>query len=237
MGKASNPIAVFDSGVGGISVLREMVKIMPHEDFLYYGDSKNAPYGTKTKEEVRNLTIQHVQEFLDAGCKAVAVACNTATSAAVATLREMYPDLPLVGIEPALKPAALYKEHGKVLVMATPMTIREGKFQHLLDQYADTATVYQLPCAGLMEFVEGGHYNSKEIKTYHYKCSMSFKKDTYEKRINRKLCAATHKWCKKYSHFSISLTWYGSCRHYSRNRTSKSHKERYNTSSGKTYFS
>jgi len=188
MEKANSPIAVFDSGVGGISVLREMVKIMPHEDFLYYGDSKNAPYGTKTKEQVRELTIGHVQDFLDAGCKAVAIACNTATSAAVATLREMYPELPLVGIEPALKPAALYKEHGRVLVMGTPMTIREGKFQHLLDEYGENCTVYQLPCPGLMEFVEGGHYNSKEVYDFLDQLLYDYK----DNRVDAAVLGCTH---------------------------------------------
>ncbi len=169
MEKNENPIAVFDSGVGGISVLREMVKLMPHEDFIYYGDSLHAPYGTKTTEEVRELTISHVKNFLAEGDKAVAIACNTATSAAVATLRTMFPELPLVGIEPALKPAALFAsetERKKVLVMATPMTIREKKFQHLLEEYGGMAKIIQLPCPGLMEFVEGGHYNSKEVSDF-----------------------------------------------------------------------
>lgn len=183
MSDKNSPIAVFDSGVGGISVLREMVKIMPHEDFLYYGDSKNAPYGTKTKEQVRELTIQHVQDFLDMGCKAVAIACNTATSAAVASLRQMYPDLPLVGIEPALKPAVQFKKNPRVLVMATPMTIREGKFQHLLDEYGEGATVYQLPCPGLMEFVEGGHYNSKEVYDFLEQLLYDYKDDQVDAAV------------------------------------------------------
>ncbi len=160
------PIAVFDSGVGGISVLREMVKLMPNENFMYYGDSKNAPYGTKSVEEVRRLTIAHTQDFLKQGAKAVAIACNTATSAAVRVLREMYPQLPLVGIEPALKPAVLHKERGRILVMATPMTIREEKFQHLLSQYEDRAIIYQLPCPGFMEFVENGKLDSPELNAY-----------------------------------------------------------------------
>ena len=164
-----NPIAVFDSGVGGISFLREMVKLMPGEDFIYYGDSRHAPYGTKTTEEVRSLTISHVKNFLAEGDKAVAIACNTATAAAVAELRRLYPTLPLVGIEPALKPAALFAEETKrktVLVMATPMTIREEKFHRLLDVYRKDAKIIPLPCPGLMEFVESGHYNSKAVTDF-----------------------------------------------------------------------
>ena len=169
MGENRNPIAVFDSGVGGISVLREMVRLMPHEDFIYYGDSLHAPYGTKTTEEVRRLTISHVKNFMAEGDKAVAIACNTATSAAVAALRKMYPALPLVGIEPALKPAALYAaetERKRVLVMATPMTIREEKFHRLLEEYRGNAEIIPMPCPGLMEFVESGHYNSKAVTDF-----------------------------------------------------------------------
>ena len=128
----NSAIGFFDSGVGGISVLREMVKLMPYEDFLYFGDSKNAPYGTKSTDVVRQLTVAHTQEFLRRGAKAVAIACNTATSAAVRVLREMYPEVPLVGIEPALKPAVEEFPTGHVLVLATPMTVREEKFHKLV---------------------------------------------------------------------------------------------------------
>lgn len=160
------PIAVFDSGVGGISVLREMVKIMPNENYLYFGDSKNAPYGTKSTEEVRRLTINKVEEFMAYPVKACAIACNSATSAAVRLLREKYPYLPLVGIEPALKPASLYKRHPRVLVLATPMTIKEEKFKNLLARYEDKATIYALPCPGLMEYVEDGKYNTPEVSNF-----------------------------------------------------------------------
>ena len=91
------PIAIFDSGLGGVSVLREMVKLMPTEDMYYFGDSANAPYGTKSIDEVRKMTISHVEDFMSMGCKGVVIACNTATSAAVRRLREMYPELPIVG--------------------------------------------------------------------------------------------------------------------------------------------
>lgn len=161
--KLQEPIAVFDSGMGGISVLRELVRVMPKERFYYYGDSKNAPYGTKTKEEVHRLTSLHVRDFLRRGVKGVCIACNTATSAAVRPLREAYPDLPLVGIEPALKPATSFMEHPKVLVMATPMTIREEKFHNLLKKYGEEADVYPLACPGLMEYVEAGKGGSEEV--------------------------------------------------------------------------
>ena len=127
------PIAVFDSGVGGISVLKELVRQMPNEDFLFFGDSANAPYGTKPTEEVRRLTIEATQRFMEAGAKGVTIACNTATSAAVRTLRQMYPDFPIVGIEPALKPAVEHCPGEKVLVLATPVTIREEKFHRLFE--------------------------------------------------------------------------------------------------------
>ena len=167
MTKKNNPIAAFDSGMGGISVLREMVRLMPQEDFLYYGDSANAPYGTKTLEEVRKLTIGHIRNLVENyHAKAVAVACNTATSAAVRILRKMYPNLPLVGVEPAIKPAVMACDHPRVLVMATPMTIREEKFQTLEQQYEDRATIYQLPCPGLMEYVEKGVLSGKELDDF-----------------------------------------------------------------------
>ena len=161
-----HPIAVFDSGMGGISVLRELVKVMPNEDYIYFGDSANAPYGTRTTEEVRELTLGHARRFFDEGVKGIVIACNTATSAAVRVMRQMYPEIPIVGIEPALKPAATFMEHPKVLVMATPMTIREEKFRLLLEQYQDRAEVIPMPCPGLMDFVERGDLDGKDLEAY-----------------------------------------------------------------------
>ena len=132
MSTDNRPIGVLDSGLGGISVLRELVKLMPGEDFIYYGDSANAPYGTRTPEEVIDLTKKDVEFLLERGAKAIVVACNTATSAGIQILRERYTDIPVIGIEPALKPAVLSKQNPKVLVMATPMTLREEKFHHLM---------------------------------------------------------------------------------------------------------
>lgn len=160
------PIGVFDSGVGGISVLRELVKQMPNEDYIYFGDSIHAPYGTKSLEEVRELTISNIQFLLEEGAKSIVVACNTATSAAVAKLRTMYPELPLVGIEPAIKPAVLYKKNSRVIVMATPMTLGQEKFQKLMSLYENMADIVPLPCPGLMEFVEKGKLNGDDLMKY-----------------------------------------------------------------------
>jgi glutamate racemase len=162
----SRPIGVFDSGVGGISVLRELVRIMPNENYIYYGDSGNAPYGTKTLEEVRTLTRAHANELFSRGAKGLVVACNTATSAAVRILREEYPQIPIVGIEPAVKPAVSFMEHPRVLVMATPMTIREEKFKRLMAQYEDRGEILPLPCPGLMNFVERGDLDGEDVRKY-----------------------------------------------------------------------
>lgn len=166
MENQDRPIGVFDSGIGGISVLRELYAIMPEEDYIYFGDSVHAPYGTKTLAQVRELTVANVKELLRQGAKGIVVACNTATSAAVRILRNMYPELPLVGIEPALKPAALQPGHPKVLVMATPMTIREEKFQRLVEQYEFDADIIGLPCPGLMEFVEAGNTDGEDLRDF-----------------------------------------------------------------------
>ncbi len=154
--KKDQPIAVMDSGVGGISVLAALVKQMPHEDFLYFGDSENAPYGQKSREAVLSLTRSHLESFLSRGIKAFVIACNTATSAAARSLREEYPDLPIIGIEPAVKPAAFVSDNPTVLVMATPLTLREEKFNHLAERFEGKARILPCPAAGLVELVEAG---------------------------------------------------------------------------------
>lgn len=153
--KKSNlsPIGVFDSGVGGISTLRELVRQLPEESFLYYGDDAHAPYGTRPTDEVRALTADCIAELVNAGVKAVVLACNTATAAAAAYLRECYPDLPIIGAEPALKPAVM-AGHRKIGVMATPTTLREQKFRALVDRFGGKAQILPLPAPGLVELIE-----------------------------------------------------------------------------------
>ena len=157
-----NYIAVFDSGVGGISVLRHLVRLMPEERFLYLGDSANAPYGTRSREEVRKLSFDAAAKLQERGIKALVVACNTATSAAINELRYANPGLIVIGIEPALKLAADKFPGGRIGVMATPMTLREQKFAALMERCEGKCAIHKLPAPGLVELIEGGKADSPE---------------------------------------------------------------------------
>lgn len=157
-------IAVFDSGVGGISVLRQLRRILPQESFLYFGDSANAPYGIRSTAQVQELTLAAAEKLLHYPVKALVVACNTATAAAIGVLREKYPDLIIVGIEPALKLAADHFPGGRIGVMATAVTLREEKFDLLLHRFGDSSTVSKIPAPGLVELVEAGKAESAEAE-------------------------------------------------------------------------
>ncbi len=154
-------IGVFDSGVGGISVLRELVKLMPEENYLYFGDSANAPYGSRTTCQVRQLTLEKAAYLYSRGMKALVIACNTATSAAINVLRETYPDLIIIGIEPALKVAADRYPDGHIGVMATPITLNEEKFNHQLARFPQIQTE-KIPITGLVEQIEAGIVNTEQ---------------------------------------------------------------------------
>lgn len=149
-------IGVFDSGLGGISVLRELRRWMPKERYLYYGDSAFAPYGEKDRERITQRCMQICDELVSRGVKAIVIACNTATSACVDELRKRYPTLPIVGMEPALKPAVEGKEHQHVIVMATRFTLKEKKFEQLMSRYQKQHSIYKLPTPKLVELVEQG---------------------------------------------------------------------------------
>lgn len=164
MNRKNDYIAVFDSGVGGISVLRHLRQELPGERFLYFGDSANAPYGTRPTEQIRSLTLAAARMLMDRGCKALVVACNTATAAAIEDLRRIYPDRIIIGIEPALKIASDRFPGGTVGVMATPATLREDKFARLLLRFEDHCQVVKLPAAGLVELVEAGKGNGPEAE-------------------------------------------------------------------------
>ena len=156
-------IAVFDSGVGGVSVLRELRRLMPAERFYYFGDSANAPYGRRSTEEVRALTLAAGRKLLiDRDCKALVVACNTATAAAINDLRAAYPDRIIVGIEPALKLACDRHPGGTIGIMATDVTLREQKLATLMERVKRDCTVLRLPSPGIVELVEAGKAEGEE---------------------------------------------------------------------------
>lgn len=159
-------ILVFDSGLGGISVLRELVRVLPRERYLYLGDSENAPYGSKSTARVRELTMRAVENQLPKGIKAVVIACNTATAAAIEDLRQQYPDKVIIGVEPALKPAADHYPGGQILVMATEVTLREEKFANLMERFSRSCGITPLPCPGLVEFVESGELDSPRLEKH-----------------------------------------------------------------------
>lgn len=160
------PIGVFDSGVGGISVLRDLHRLMPQEDYHFFGDSDNAPYGIKTTDEVKKLSFDIVDHFVEQEVKAIVIACNTATSAAVGDIRQAHPNLTVIGLEPAIKPAVLRKPNSQILVMATPLTLREQKFQELLKQYENLADLVLVPAPDLVEYIEQGDLNSPAVMNY-----------------------------------------------------------------------
>ena len=155
MARKEDHIAVFDSGVGGISVLKELMALMPGENYLYFGDSANAPYGDRPTAQVRQLTMAAADMLMKRGIKALVVACNTATAAAICDLRNAYPDTIIIGIEPALKLAYDRYGAGRVGVMATQVTLREDKFAHQLERFPN-AQVSLIPAPGLVEQIESG---------------------------------------------------------------------------------
>ena len=164
MNDRNDYIAVFDSGVGGISVLRMLMHHLPRERYVYFGDQANAPYGKRPTEEVRRLTLSAAERLLaEYPIKALVVACNTATAAAIKDLRAQYPDIIIIGIEPALKLAADQFPGGHIGVMATQVTLREEKFDHLLHRFPG-CTVEKIPAPGLVELIEAGKADAPETE-------------------------------------------------------------------------
>ena len=156
-------IGFFDSGVGGISVLHEARRLLPNEHFLFYGDNLHAPYGPRSLEEIRALCAAGIDRLLARDVKAIVIACNTATSAYAEIVRAAHPELPIVGMEPALKPAHYARHGGKVIVLATDATLRLQKFERLMNLYGNDAIT--VVGKGLVELVESGMARSPEAQS------------------------------------------------------------------------
>lgn len=152
----SGPLGILDSGVGGLSVLPHIRDRLPTEHLIYFADQAHIPYGPRPAEEVRGFTAEITRFLLRRSAKLIVVACNTATAAALDHLRQAFPDVPFVGMEPAVKPAALTTRSGKVGVLATPSTLNSHRYAALMARYADGIQVFEDPCVGLVQQVEAG---------------------------------------------------------------------------------
>ncbi|MFM9836404.1 MAG: glutamate racemase [Methylophilaceae bacterium] len=160
---SNRPIGVMDSGVGGISVLKHIHTLLPHEDLRYFADSKHAPYGSKTPEEIKARCFEIADFFIAQGVKALVVACNTATAAAIDDMRAKY-TLPIIGMEPAVKPAAAATKNGIIGVLATVGTLKSAQFAALLESYGRNVEVVTQACVGLVECIERGELDTPETK-------------------------------------------------------------------------
>ncbi len=175
----ASPIGVFDSGVGGLSLLLDLRRLLPNEDFIYYGDRANAPYGAKTHGEILEISKGIFNELISRGCKAIVVACNTATAVAIEPLRAAFPDLPIIGIEPAVKPA---REAGckRVLVLATPVTVSENRFAALLRANSDGGCEFVgVPCHRLAYMIENDASSGK-IEEYMSSVFAPYREDGFD---------------------------------------------------------
>lgn len=160
---SKNPIGVMDSGVGGISVLKHIHALLPHEHLVYFADSAHAPYGNKSPEEIRQRCFAVADFLIAKHVKALVVACNTATAAAIADMRASY-DLPIIGMEPAVKPAAAATKNGVIGVLATVGTLKSAQFAALLESYGRNVKVITQGCIGLVECIERGELDAAETK-------------------------------------------------------------------------
>ena len=157
----NNPIGLFDSGIGGTSIWREIHDLLPNEYTIYLADSKNAPYGQKSKEEIIQLSIKNTEFLLNLNCKIIVIACNTATTNAIKELRTKY-DVPFIGIEPAIKPAAIQSKKHVIGILATQGTLNSELFLQSAEKFHNTKIIEQIG-HGLVPLIENGEMNSKEM--------------------------------------------------------------------------
>lgn len=157
-----NPIGFFDSGVGGTSVWKEVIELLPHENTIYLADSKHAPYGRKSKEEIIALCVKNTEYLLSQNCKIIAVPCNTATTNAISYLRASY-DVPFIGIEPAIKPAALKSDTKKIGILATKGTLSSELFNKTQKEFTQDVNTIEIVGTGIVELIEAGKKDSEEM--------------------------------------------------------------------------
>lgn len=160
-------IGVFDSGLGGITLLNQAIRQMPEEYYLFYADTDHVPYGEKTREQIMHYVSDSARFMIDNGCKALVIGCNTATSVGISHLRKEWPDIPIIGIEPAVKPAMTrYRKSGRILVCATAITINGEKLERLIERLKGTEVVDKIALPGLVRLAESGHFEKEPVENY-----------------------------------------------------------------------
>lgn len=182
--KEQRNIGIFDSGIGGVTVLKEIIKILPKENYIYFSDSANNPYGDRKEKEVIEICDNIVEYLIKRNCKAIVIACNTASAKAVGYLRKKYKNIPIIAIEPAYKMVHDYAYEDPTLVMATKGTIESEKFSLLLKKYNNYKT-YLLPCIGLADIIEEG--NKEKIEKY-----LSTNLGIYKGKVKNVVLGCTH---------------------------------------------
>lgn len=161
----NRPIGIYDSGVGGLSVLHVITSLLPNENFIYYGDLKNAPYGTKSQEKIMELSLKCGEFLYNKNVKSIIIACNTATGVVVQTMRDKY-NIPIFSMEPAVKPAIEQFKKGQILVLATPATLALKRYESLLVKLGAQNRVINIACPEIVEFVEQDKVDSEEMDNY-----------------------------------------------------------------------
>ena len=183
----NNPIGIFDSGVGGITILNSIKEIMPNEDIIYFSDNHNSPYGQKSKEEIKNLSKKNSNWLLDRGCKIIVVACNTATTNSISFLRANL-NVPFIGVEPAIKPAATNTKTGSIGVLATKGTLSSGLFNMTSNDYCSEINIIETVGEGLVDLIENGILEGNKLEVLLYK----FLKPMLNANIDHLVLGCTH---------------------------------------------
>lgn len=161
---SDQPIGVFDSGIGGLTIMREIRRVMPNEDILYLADQANVPYGPRSITQVRGFSEAIVAFLIKKGAKTIVVACNTASAAALEHLRDRFPDTPIVGMEPAVKPAVSVTRSGQIGILATPVTFEGELYASVVERFAEDVHVHAAPVPGLVTLVEAGTWTGERVR-------------------------------------------------------------------------
>lgn len=183
----NSPIGMFDSGIGGITILNSVKKLLPKENIIYYSDNLNSPYGNKSKREIQKLSIKNTRFLINKGCKIIVVACNTATTNSIEELRVNF-NIPFVGIEPAIKPAAMHTKSGLIGVLATKGTLASGLFSNTANNYGSEIKIIERNAEGLVELIETGVFQGKKIE----KVLKKYLFPMIEKEIDHLVLGCTH---------------------------------------------